>query len=69
MSALRRQWLWPIVLALSTLFGLLAALIGEGGIWRALCWVALALPLGTIVLHLARVLRGPPSAETSRDLG
>lgn len=68
MSALRRQWLWPIVLALSTVFGLLAALIGEGGIWRCLSWIALALPLGTIVLHLARVRRGPPATETSRHL-
>ncbi|UYO43148.1 hypothetical protein KQX63_17405 [Rhodopseudomonas palustris] len=68
MSALRRQWLWPIVLALSTVFGLLAALIGEGGIWRSLCWIALALPLGTIVLHLTRVRRGPPATETSRHL-
>jgi hypothetical protein len=49
MSAFRRQWLWPFVLAASSVFGLLAALIGEGGIWWALCWLTLALPLLTIL--------------------
>ncbi|MFC0243717.1 hypothetical protein [Rhodopseudomonas telluris] len=48
MSALRRQWLWPVVLAVATVFGLLSALLGEHGIWRMLCWIALACPLGTI---------------------
>jgi hypothetical protein len=49
MSAFRRQWLWPIALAASSVFGLLAALIGEGGIWWALCWLTLTLPLLTIL--------------------
>lgn len=53
MSAFRRQWLWPIVLAASSVFGLLAALIGEGGIWWALCWLTLALPLLTILSCVA----------------
>ncbi|WBU28589.1 hypothetical protein OOZ54_18225 [Rhodopseudomonas palustris] len=69
MSALRRQWLWPIVLAAATVFGLLAALIGEGGVWQALSWGALAVPLVTIVLCLARRHGGPSSlAKMSRDL-
>ncbi|MGX7741095.1 hypothetical protein [Rhodopseudomonas parapalustris] len=57
MSALRRQWLWPLALAASTVFGLLSALIGEGGLWWLLCWGALALPLVTIALCVVR--RGP----------
>jgi hypothetical protein len=52
MSSFRRQWLWPIILSLSTLLGLLAGLIGEGGIWWALCWLTLALPLVMIACHL-----------------
>lgn len=68
MSALRRQWLWPIVLAAATVFGLLAALIGEGGVWRTLSWGALALPLMTIAVGLARMRRGPSAAaEASSD--
>ncbi|NEW88695.1 MULTISPECIES: hypothetical protein [Rhodopseudomonas] len=63
MSALRRQWLWPIALAASTLIGLLAALIGEGGVWRSLCWVALGLPLATIAVCLLRLRNLPPSAR------
>lgn len=51
MSAFRRQWLWPIVLAVVTIFGLLAALIGEGGIWWALSWLMLAVPLLVIVYY------------------
>ena len=54
MSALRRQWLWRVALAASTGFGLLAALIGEGGLWWLLCWGALALPLATIALCVVR---------------
>ncbi|NEW91379.1 hypothetical protein [Rhodopseudomonas sp. BR0M22] len=54
MSAFRRQWLWPVALAASTVFGLLTALIGEGGLWWLLCWVALATPLVTIALCVVR---------------
>ena len=38
-------WRWPLVLAGLTLFGLLSALLGEGGVWWALSWAALAVPL------------------------
>ncbi|WP_398472496.1 hypothetical protein [Tardiphaga sp.] len=54
MSAFRRQWLWPIVLAVATVFGLLAALVGENGIWWALSWMMLATPLLVIVKMLCR---------------
>lgn len=48
------QWGWPIGLALLTLFGLISALIGEGGIWWWLSWAALAVPLVVIVYHIRR---------------
>jgi hypothetical protein len=38
-------WRWPIVLAALMAFGLLSALLGQGGIWWVLSWVALAVPL------------------------
>jgi hypothetical protein len=57
MSAFWRQWLWPIALAVSSVFGLFAALIGEGGIWWALCWLTLALPLLTILGSVASTRR------------
>jgi hypothetical protein len=49
-----RQWGWPIALALLTLFGLFSALIGQGGLWWGLSWVALAAPLLTGVRHIVR---------------
>lgn len=50
----RDVWRWPSAIAAATLIGLLAALLGEGGLWWALSWVALSLPLVVIVLCLAR---------------
>jgi hypothetical protein len=47
-------WRWPLVLAGLTLFGLLSALLGEGGVWWALSWIALAAPLIVAVVCLAR---------------
>jgi hypothetical protein len=38
-------WRWPALIAALTLFGLLAALLGHGGIWWGLSWAALAVPL------------------------
>ncbi|WP_398474806.1 hypothetical protein [Tardiphaga sp.] len=54
MSSFMRQWLWPIVLAMVTVFGLLAALVGEGGTWWALSWLLLAVPLLVIAKALSR---------------
>jgi hypothetical protein len=51
MSAVRtrrsqlRIWRWPAIIAALTVFGLLAALLGHGGIWWGLSWAALATPL------------------------
>jgi hypothetical protein len=43
-------WAWPIVLALLTAFGLLAALLGSG-IWHCLAWAAMAIPLLMIAYY------------------
>ncbi len=40
-------WGWPIILALLTTFGLLAALLGIG-LWHWLSWVALSVPIWVI---------------------
>jgi hypothetical protein len=40
-----RIWRWPVVLAALTVFGLLSALLGHGGLWWVLSWAALAVPL------------------------
>ena len=49
----RRRSLWwsvfrvPLLLAAVTAFGLISALLGDG-VWNALSWTALAVPLGVI---------------------
>lgn len=48
---LSRVWEWPIVLALLSTVGLLAALLGEHGGWLALCWIALGIPLLVIARY------------------
>ncbi len=47
--SLHQIWRWPSVLAALVVFGLLSALLGQGGIWWALSWVALAVPVGTVI--------------------
>jgi hypothetical protein len=47
-------WRWPLLLAALIVFGLLSALLGQGGIWWGLSWIALATPLLLIVLSIAR---------------
>ncbi len=59
----RRQWSWPIGLAELTIFGLLSALLGEGGIWRGLAWAALAIPLLVIARHVLRPAGRPHHAR------
>lgn len=53
-SPFTRQWGWPLGLALLTLFGLMSALLGEGGIWWVLSWIALGLPLLVALRHILR---------------
>lgn len=49
----------PALLALVTLLGLLAALIGEGGIWWLLSWATLAVPCACSFYYLVRGLMPP----------
>lgn len=62
-SPFTRQWGWPIGLALLTLLGLVSALLGEGGIWWVLSWIALGLPLLVALRHIlrARLSRSGPA--------
>jgi len=52
-----RPWRWPLGLAIVTLFGLLSALLGQGGAWWVLSWAALSTPLLTIVWCVMREMR------------
>ncbi len=52
-----RQWRWPLGLALLTMFGLMSALLGEGGIWWVLSWIALGFPLFVALRHILRSRR------------
>jgi hypothetical protein len=42
-------WRWPALIAALTVFGLLAALLGHGGIWWGVSWISLATPLVAIL--------------------
>ncbi|SEN94893.1 hypothetical protein SAMN04488505_1198 [Chitinophaga rupis] len=44
-------WGWPLVMAILTIFGLLAALTGTG-VWHWLSWIALSVPVVTMVVFL-----------------
>ena len=46
-------WRWPTGLAALTLFGLLAALLGQEGVWLWLSWCALGTPLAAALFCLA----------------
>jgi hypothetical protein len=47
-------WRWPLLLAVLTVVGLVSALLGEGGVWWGLSWVALAIPLAVMVFCVVR---------------
>ncbi len=47
-----------MALALLSVFGLLSALLGQGGIWWLLSWLALAAPLAVILRCLWRYPSG-----------
>ncbi|HWB50402.1 MAG TPA: hypothetical protein VG651_14925 [Stellaceae bacterium] len=48
------MWGWPLSLAALSLFGLLSALLGQGGVWWLLSWIALAVPLIVILRCILR---------------
>ncbi|WP_029335965.1 hypothetical protein [Komagataeibacter europaeus] len=54
-------WPWPIALGLLTAFGLLSALLGQHGVWLALSWASLSIPLIVTVICLIRAWRRPSS--------
>lgn len=43
----------PLLLAITTFFGLLAALLGTG-VWYILSWITLSIPLGIIFWKIWR---------------
>jgi hypothetical protein len=49
-----RLWRWPAAIAILTVFGLVSALIGHGGIWWGLSWAALAVPIVVILICIQR---------------
>ena len=49
-----RLWKWPIMLSALTLFGLLAALLGQDEAWWIASWIALGIPLLVIASALVR---------------
>ena len=57
--SLRQIWRWPALLAFLTIFGLVAALIGQTQFWWALSWIALAAPLAVIIWSVGRNLLRP----------
>lgn len=56
------QWRWPLALGALTLVGLAVALLGEGGLWWALAWLALGVPLAVA----ARWTWGPRRLRRTR---
>ncbi len=51
-------WGMPVVLAIVSAVGLLSALLGDG-IWDALSWMVLSMPILTFVWHVRSCLRSP----------
>jgi hypothetical protein len=47
----------PALLAVTSGFGLVSALVGDG-LWDALSWFALGAPLAVIACFVARAIRG-----------
>ncbi|WP_296330456.1 hypothetical protein [Reyranella sp.] len=50
------RWHWPLVLAVLTFIGLVSALLGEGGPFWFVSWLALSVPLLVIALAVVRSL-------------
>jgi hypothetical protein len=48
-----RVWKWPFAIAGASAFGLVSALAGDG-IWDALSWVALGVPVAISIVALRR---------------
>lgn len=50
-KSFKKVWGAPLVLAIITLFGLLAALLGTG-VWYGLSWLSMIIPLFIICLKI-----------------
>ena len=54
----RSLWTWPVVLGALTTVGLVSALLGDG-VWDALSWLTLGVPVGVCFWYgLRRPRRG-----------
>lgn len=53
-GSLFRIFKMPLLFAALILFGLLAALLGQQLFWYSLSWIALSIPIGTIVWCILR---------------
>lgn len=49
----RRVFGVPLLLAFATVFGLLAALLGQG-FWHLLSWITLSIPIAVVAWHASR---------------
>jgi hypothetical protein len=59
-------WRWPLALAVLTCLGLAAALLGEGGVWWGLSWIALTIPLVVIAAAIQRRRRAIRRADEAK---
>ncbi|MDE1175676.1 MAG: hypothetical protein PW789_03625 [Edaphobacter sp.] len=49
----RKIYAAPFILAIITAYGLLSALLGDG-LWDALSWIALAIPIAVLAICISR---------------
>lgn len=67
--SLRQIFVWPLVIGLVMLIGLVAALVGDG-VWDRLSWAALSLPViaaGWFGARPGTALKGPGRRESGRQ--
>jgi len=47
----------PLIIAVLSIFGLISALLGQGGVWYWLSWLTLSLPIILILIFALRPQR------------
>jgi hypothetical protein len=60
-----KVWRWPLLIGVSSLVGLVAGLLGEGGVWWWICWLTLSVPVALGAMGLARAARGSGQLTTT----